>query len=202
MSVFDYEWELLGWDRKDGEGAFGTVRTPSGDELSIHIGLKIHSEWTWLTGTIEEERIPGNQGDGTKGRYIRTRLKKGNLEVRLPPRFEDFRDGNFEKDYGFDLQPGLVPHVGDRINFFGIDSGELYIKSTAMIPLDYPFLTIDEFGAFPYAGLEVLSSEIDPHKLSLIWPQIQASPKSINVVKVDLDSASLPSSGAHLRNSA
>ena len=96
--------------------------------------------------------------------------KIGNLEVRLPPKFEDWRDGNFGRDYGFSLQPGLVPHVGDRIYIEGVDCGDLYVKSTSMMPLDYPLLSLDEFFAnersVGYAGLDVLSARIGPVKLS------------------------------------
>ena len=135
----------------------------------------------------EELRIASNVGDGTKGRYFHTKERSGNLEVRLPPRFEDWQESNFDVEdgieFGFKLQPGLEPHVGDRIHFYGVDSGELYVKATAMVPDDYPWMSVDDFAAYPYAGLDILSSQIEPDKLAEIWPQIQTEPKRINVVK-------------------
>ena len=182
MPEFDYEWEVQKWDRKDDEGAFGTVRTPSGDTMGISIRIKLTLEWVWLNTTAEADRIAKNEGDGLKGRYRATDDKSGQLEVRLPPSFEDWRDGNFGIDYGFALQPGLVPHVGDRIHIEGVDCGELYSSHTAMMPLDYPLLSLDEFfeieRSVGWCGLEVLAARIGPVKLAEIWPQIQTSPKS------------------------
>ena len=191
MSEFDFEWEIQKWDRKDDEGAFGLVRTPSGDIMGISIRLKLTLEWVWLNTTPEADRIARNEGDGTKGRLRATDEKSGQLEVRLPPKFEDWRDGNFGHDYGFSLQPGLLPHVGDRIHIEGVDCGELYDSSTAMMPLDYPLLSLDEFFAIErsvgWCGLDVLAARIGPVKLAEIWPQIQTSPKdhpkTINMVK-------------------
>ena len=191
MPEFDFEWEILKWERKDDEGAFGIVRTPSGDTMGISIRIKLTLEWVWLDSTPEVDRIAKNEGEGTKGRFRATDDKSGNLEVRLPPSFEDWRDGHFGHDYGFSLQSGLVPHVGDRIYIEGVDCGELYVKSTSMMPLDYPLLSLDEFFAYEktvgYCGLDVLAARIGPVKLAEIWPQIQTSPKNnpknINMVK-------------------
>ena len=87
MSEFDFKWEILKWDRKDDEGAFGMVRTPSGDTMGISIRIKLTLEWVWLDSTAEVDRIAKNEGDGLKGRYRATDDKSGNLEVRLPPKF-------------------------------------------------------------------------------------------------------------------
>ena len=68
-----------------------------------------------------------------------------------------------------------------------MDSGELIVKATALVPDDYmqryDWMTVETFADWPYAGLEVLSSYIAPDKLNEIWPQIQTEPKKINVVK-------------------
>ena len=61
-----------------------------------------------------------------------------------------------------------------------MDCGELYQKGTALEINDYPH-EVDPVP--PYAGIDVLSSQITPDELDLIWPQIQTGPKNINVVK-------------------
>ena len=185
MPEFDYEWEILGWTHKSDWGAIGTVRTPGGDTVGLVLQRTLTSVWLWHDWTPGNERIPENEGDGTKGTYVTTSERSGNLEVRLAPYWKDWQDGNYDANEGFPLQPGLVDHVGDRLHFFGVDSGELIVKATALVPEDYPWMA-DEIlaGNYPYAGLDVLSSYISPDKLAEIWPQIQTGPKKINVVKV------------------
>ena len=184
MPEFDYEWEILGWTHKSDWGAIGTVRTPMGDTVGLVLQRTLTSKWWWHDWTPEPERIPENEGDGDKGSYTTTDERSGNLEVRLAPYWQDWRDGNYDANEGFPLQPGLEPHVGDRIHFYGVDSGELYVKATALVPDDYPWMA-DEIlaGDWPYAGLVVLSSHIPPDKLAEIWPHIKTLPKKINVAE-------------------
>ena len=187
MPEFDFEWEILGWTHKSDWGAIGTVRTPSGDTVGMVLQRTLTSKWFWHDWTPEVERIPENEQDGNRGSYVTTDERSGNLEVRLAPYWQDWRDGNFDANNGFPLQPGLVDHVGDRIHFYGVDSGELIVKATAVVPDDYmeryDWMTIEELETWPYAGLDVLSSYIAPDKLAEIWPHIQAEPKKINVIK-------------------
>ena len=178
---FDISWVILAWRRKDDEGAFGTVQLPLGDSADIRLKRTLTNIWYWLDRTPDDERIPDNEGDGTKGRYTQSEDKSANLEIRLAPRFERFEAADYDMGQGFTLQDGLAPHVGDRIHIYGVDCGELYSKETAMIPADYPWLSIEEFGAYPYAGLEVLSSQLEPNTLSEIWPHIIADHKTINM---------------------
>ena len=187
MPEFDYEWEILGWTHKSDWGAIGTVRTPSGDTVGLVLQRTLTSKWFWNDDVIESVRIPENEGDGFKGSYVTTSERSGNLEVRLAPYWEDWRDGNFEVEHGFNLQPGLVDHVGDRLHMYGVDSGELIVKATDLRPDDYmeryDWMTVETFADFPYAGIDILSSYIAPDKLAEIWPHIKTLPKKINIVE-------------------
>ena len=186
MPEFDFEWEILGWTHKSDWGAIGTVRTPMGDTVGIVLQRTLTSKWWWHDWTPEAEQIPENEGDGNKGSYTTTDERSGNLEVRLAPYWEKWRDGDFEVDHGFNLQPGLADHVGDRLHIYGVDSGALIVKATALVPDDYveryDWMTVETFADFPYAGLDILSSYISPDKLAEIWPQIKTDPKKINIV--------------------
>ena len=181
MPEFDFEWEILRWTHKDGGSAEGVVRTPSGDEVIIRIGRKIHSEWHW---TDPDDQT--FEGDGEKGRYIRTRRKAGNLEIRAIPEYQRWVDSDFDREWGFELPDILAGHTGDRIHISGVDCGELDVKGTALEINDYPH-DIDPVP--PYAGIDVLSSQITPDELDLIWPQIQTGPKTINMVNPKVDKA-------------
>ena len=121
MPEFDYEWEILRWTHKDGGSAEGVVRTPSGDEAIIRLGRKIHSEWHW---TDPDDQT--FEGDGEKGRYIRTRRKAGNLEVRAPrvPEYQRWVDSDFDLEWGFELPdiagiPCWRPHPHIRCGLRG-----------------------------------------------------------------------------------
>ena len=183
MPEFDFQWDIT-WTDKSGWGAIGTAGLPTGDTAQIVLQRTLTSKWFWNESTPDAERIPENEGDGNKGSYVTTQERSGNLEVRLAPYWKDWQDGKFEVDHGFELQPGLMPHVGDRIHFYGVDSGELKVKATSLEASDYPWMA-DEIlaGDYPYAGLDVLSSHIEPDKLAEIWAQIPTPRKTINVVK-------------------
>ena len=141
---------------------------------------------SFIYWTAEEDVTAENEGDGTKGSYVTTDERSGNLEVRLAPYWKKWQDGDFEVEHGFNLQPGLADHIGDRLHMYGVDSGELIVKATALVPDDYmqryDWMTVETFADWPYAGLDILSSYISPDKLAEIWPQIQTGPKKINMV--------------------
>ena len=187
MPEFDFEWEVLGWTHKSDWGAIGTVRTPMGDTVGLVLQRTLTSKWFWHDSTAEEERIPENEQDGNKGSYTTTDERSVNLEVRLVPYWKNWQDGNFEVEHGFNLQPGLADHIGDRLHLYGVDSGELIVKATDLRPSDYmeryDWMTVETFADWPYAGIDILSSYIAPDQLAEIWPQIQTEPKKINVVK-------------------
>ena len=187
MPEFDYEWEILGWTHKSDWGAIGTVRTPGGDTVGLVLQRTLTSHWFWHEWIAEEERNPENEGDGNRGSYITTDERSGNLEVRLAPYWKNWQDGNFEVEHGFNLQPGLADHVGDRLHLYGVDSGELIVKATDLRPDDYmdryDWMTIEELETWPYAGIDILSSYIAPDQLAEIWPHIKTLPKKINVVE-------------------
>ena len=173
MPDFDHVWKILRWTHKDGGSAEGVVLTPSGDTAIIRLGRKIHSEWTW---TDPEDQT--FEGDGEKGRYIKTRRKFGNLEVRAVPEYQRWVDQDYDQDWGFELPDMLVSHVGDRIHIYGVDCGELTVKGTALEINDYPD---QDRPKPPYAGIDVLSGQITPDDLDLIWPQIKTAGGTINL---------------------
>ena len=175
---FDHVWKILRWTHKDGGSAEGHILTPDGDTAIIRIGRKIHSEWLW-TDPEDQTFV----GDGEKGRYVNTRRKYGNLQVRAVPEYQRWVASDFDSDWGFELPDMLMSHVGDRIHIFGVDCGELYQKGTSLEIDDYPdkIDSMDSVPPLPYAGIDVLSSQISPDDLDLIWPQIKTGPQTINM---------------------
>ena len=131
-----------------------------------------------LNGTGKTPQTRPSWATVRRGRYIKTRRKAGNLEVRAVPEYQRWVDSDFDQEWGFELPDMLVSHVGDRIHIFGVDCGELYQKGTALEINDYPH-EVDPVP--PYAGLDVLSSQITPDELDLIWPQIKTGPQTINM---------------------
>ena len=185
MPQFDFEWKILGWNEKNEGGAIGTIETPLGDVVRIVLQRTLHSVWTWKDSVAEADRIARNEGDGTMGRYIRSGKKKGNLEVRLAPHWQRWEAGDYDKDQGFDLQPGLEPHIGDTLHLYGIETSELYVKGTHLDGRDYhnplyPDLEKD-FDNYPMTTLDILSSEIAPAELAQIWEQIPQPKQTINI---------------------
>ena len=182
MTEFDFQWDIT-WTDKSDWGATGTAELHRGDTAQIVLQRILTSKWFWHDSTPEADRIPENEQDGTKGSYVTTQERSGNLEVRLAPYFMEWRDGKYDANEGFPLQPGLESHIGDRIHFYGVDSGELKVKATSLEASDYPWMDVEDFSTYPYAGLDVLSSHIEPGPLAEIWAQIETPRKTINVVK-------------------
>ena len=165
MTVFDFQWQIE-W-QKEGEGrAFTADGTPVG----IHLAKTLTSEWVWLDSTPQAERIPRNEGDGFKGRYHRLRgVYSGNLEIRMVPSLDDWRNKNFTSEWGFVLPELLAPHIGDIIYFKSVLVGTLYKKGTSLEAFDYPRLSMEEAETLPYAGIDVLSCKVKPAEMTQIW---------------------------------
>ena len=127
MPEFDFEWEILGWDR------IRTTRALSawcGPPAAMTMGISHtaeYSPWNGFGSTVPPKwtALPRMRATALREGSAQPMTRAGNLEVRLPTEVRGSGgDGNFGHDYGFSLQPGLLPHVGDRIHIEGVDCGE------------------------------------------------------------------------------
>ena len=107
---FDFRWSVT-WHMIDpGWEALGTAETADGSLVNIALTKKKTLDWEWLNDTPVDQRIPENEGDGTKGRMSTRRgIFSGLLHVRAVPTLEDWRTENFTMEFGFGMPDSLKP---------------------------------------------------------------------------------------------